>query len=220
MSKQGLKSIAYDYLRDAITTFKLKPGQPLIEQELSERLGISRTPVREALKQLENDGLVKHFPSRGSFVAPLTLQDAEEIFQLRILFEKTSLESAIYSIPEDLLDQMIHDMQVIDATQFDTSAGREAFYQSDRELHEMIMRYSGNSYLFHFYKLLQIKFEQLRRLAFTSPVRLAKSNQEHILLLTELKKRDVDAAEECLLNHLDHIKRSAINACRAMNAQY
>lgn len=104
MGKRGLKNVAYDYLLDAIMSYELKPGQAIVEQDISDRLNISRTPIREAFKQLESEGLVRHLPSRGTFVTNLTVQDVEEIFQLRELFEITALKSAINCITDDELD--------------------------------------------------------------------------------------------------------------------
>ena len=82
MGKRGLKNVAYDYLLDAITSYEMKPGQAIVEQDVSDKLGISRTPIREALKQLESEGLVRHFPSRGTFVTNLTVQDVESLAYL------------------------------------------------------------------------------------------------------------------------------------------
>ena len=103
MAKNALKNVAYEYLLNAIMSYELKPGQVIVEQEVSDQLGISRTPIREAFKQLESEGLVHHFPSRGTFVTNLTVQDVEEIFQLREMFELTALKSAIHRITEEEL---------------------------------------------------------------------------------------------------------------------
>ena len=104
MGKRGLKNVAYDYLLDAITSCELKPGQAIVEKIFRISWASARTPIRDALKQLESEGLVRHFPSRGTFVTNITVQDVDEIFQLRELFEITALKNAIHSITEEELD--------------------------------------------------------------------------------------------------------------------
>ena len=71
LTKESRKNTAYNYLREAILTWKIHPGSPIVEQEVSDQLSISRTPVREALKLLEAEGLVKVIPQRGTFVSEL-----------------------------------------------------------------------------------------------------------------------------------------------------
>ena len=83
MAGDNRQSQAYEYLYNAIITNTLRPGYPIVEKEISNILGISRTPIREALKQLESEGLVRRFSGKGTFVAGVDLQDIEEIFPSR-----------------------------------------------------------------------------------------------------------------------------------------
>ena len=209
MGKRGLKNVAYDYLLDAIMSYELKPGQAIVEQDISDRLNISRTPIREAFKQLESEGLVRHLPSRGTFVTNLTVQDVEEIFQLRELFEITALKSAINCITDDELDYIEDRVRYLDDKK-----------SSDRDLHMMIMKYSGNSRMIKFHKTLEAQLEQLRRISAMTPKRLVKSRQEHLDIIYALRTRDLVSATRHLSIHLLNIKESTLNVCRNMVSQY
>lgn len=220
MGKRGLKNVAYDYLLNAIRTYELKPGQAIVEQDISDKLGISRTPIREAFKQLESEGLVRHFPSRGTFIASLTVQDVDEIFQLRELFELTALKTAINCITDEELDLLEDRLRDLDDQRSEDSYTREAFYSTDRDLHMMILKYSGNSRMIHFSNTLEVQLEQLRRISSLTPKRLVKSRQEHLDIIYALRTRDLASASRYLSLHLQNIKESTLNICRTMAAQY
>lgn len=214
------KNIAYDYILNAIVTCTLKPGQAIIEQEISETLNISRTPIREALKQLESEGLVVHFPSRGAFVMNPSVQDVEEIFQLRTMFETEALKNAIYCITEEELDDIENQMRKLDDKALavtkktaDLIRIKEKFYESDRELHMLIMKYSGNARMLKFHKTLEVQLEQLRRISSQLPMRLASSKLEHLEIINEIRNRDLDSAAKKLTNHLSNVKESTFKAC-------
>lgn len=220
MAKNALKNVAYEHLLNAIMSYELKPGQVIVEQEVSDQLGISRTPIREAFKQLESEGLVHHFPSRGTFVTNLTVQDVEEIFQLREMFELTALKSAIHRITEEELRYIEGRLRYLDDKKSEEPSTKEEFYGSDRELHELIMKYSGNSRMVKFHRTLEAQLERLRRISSMTPMRLSKSRQEHLDILNALSDRDLDAATDALRLHLRNIKSSTLAVCRSQSVVY
>ncbi len=219
MAKQELKNIAYDYLLSSIMSYELAPGQVIVEQELSNLLGISRTPVREALKQLELEGLVHHIPSRGTFVKDITVQDVEEIFQLRELLEVAALKMAIIDITDDELSQIRIRLEQLDDARINERATKEEFYGSDRELHRLIMKYSRNSRMINFHKTIESQLERLRRISSMTPMRLAKSKQEHLALLNALCSRDLKSATFLLTTHLHNVKESTLNVCKSVRLE-
>lgn len=220
MAKKALKNIAYEYLLDAIMSYELKPGQVIVEQEVSDHLGISRTPVREAFKQLESEGLVRHFPARGTFVTDLNAQDVEEIFQLRELFELTALKYAISRITAAELDQVEERLRYLDDKRSEDPTTKEEFYCSDRALHMLVLRYSGNSRMIKFHKTLEAQLERLRRISSMTPMCLSKSRQEHLDILAALRSRDLDRATKVLSHHLQNIKESILTVCRNLVVEY
>src|SRR5690606_26925418 len=98
-----LRELAYMEIRSAIVEGRLKPGDPMIETELTEQLGVSRTPLREALALLEHEGLIETIPYKGTFVAGIDRQTFEEILDLRMLLETRAIELAADKIPKEEL---------------------------------------------------------------------------------------------------------------------
>lgn len=205
MAKNTRKEIAYDYLYEGIISSKIPPGAPIVEQEISDILGISRTPVREALKQLEAQGLVKYVPQRGTFAEEIGMQDVEEIFALRETLELLALKVAIEVIPDEELSRMEKMLKTLDQ-----QSSFEDFYESDRSLHNLIVRYGRNRRLNAFLNSLNSQIEMLRRISAITPKRLEKSKQEHTEILMALKERDHEKASKVLSAHIRNIKESVI----------
>ena len=137
---------AYEYIKKEIVTGKLKGGTPILELELSESLKMSRTPIREALKELEAEGAVVSYASRGTFVTELTPYDVEDIFNLRILMEIWSLERGIKRITKEELD--VVEKHLLEAEQ---SGIWDEDYRADVEFHSLIVEKSGSKRGFHCY---------------------------------------------------------------------
>jgi DNA-binding GntR family transcriptional regulator len=209
MAKDTLKKVAYDYLYDSIVNNKLPPGAAIVERDISNMLGISRTPVREALKQLESEGLIWHFPLRGTFVSEVTTQDVEEIFSLREVLEETALKTAIHEIR----DEELCELEAL-LNSLDDNTPYEKYYNSDRELHNLIIRNGHNKRLIQFLNTLNSQIERLRRISALTPKRLQKSKQEHLEIIKVLKQRDFEKTAEILKKHIRNVKLSTLNVCR------
>ncbi|MDA8228319.1 MAG: GntR family transcriptional regulator [Desulfitobacterium hafniense] len=211
MTKESRKNIAYNYLREAILTWKLHPGSPIVEQDISDQLSISRTPVREALKLLEAEGLVKVMPQRGTFVFELSTQDVEEIFALRENLEVLALQAAIQSIPIDELNNLEAYL-----TTLTEQSPPEHFFTSDRQLHALIVVNGGNERLALFLDSLNAQVEQVRRVSALRPNRLDVSMREHLAIVQAIQARDIITAEAELRQHIRNVKQSTLDVCRNM----
>ena len=209
--KQNCKQQAYDYLYDSIISNKLQPGQPIIEQEISGTLGTSRTPVREALKQLESEGLVRHIPGRGTFVSEVTIMDVEEIFALRETLEILALQVAWKNISDAELNKVETFLSSLDS-----NCSADDFYKSDRMIHDLIVRNGGNRRLESFLKNINAQIERIRIISSLTPQRLGKSKAEHLEIIKALKGRELAKTEELLRAHINNVKESAIEVCRSM----
>jgi DNA-binding GntR family transcriptional regulator len=138
-------NFAYEHIRDAILTGKYPLNQKLILKELSQDLDISPMPVREALNHLEKDGLVKKIPYQGSTVSPLSLEEMEELFELRIVLETFALKSALARIEEKSLEKLFDPTREMERyiEEHETQAeqphplnpGTKKFMSINRELH-------------------------------------------------------------------------------------
>ncbi len=203
--KKPLNIVAYDYLYEEIITNKLTPGSVIVEQEISDKIGISRTPVREALKQLTAEGLVRQIPSRGTFVQELNSRDIEEMFELREIFEEYSLRSGIAEIPYEDLVRLENAFKALGPT-----SSPEEFYSCDRNLHALILNHGWNRRMAIFLNTINSQFERLRRISAMTPHRLDRSTEEHLNIINAIKERNLDKSIALLHLHLENVKKNSL----------
>ncbi|MEW6262443.1 MAG: GntR family transcriptional regulator [Thermodesulfobacteriota bacterium] len=179
-------------LRQAILKKELKPGQPLIQEELAKELNISRMPVREALMLLQNEGLIVNSPHKGAVVARFTREDIREIYQIRRLLEGYATTLAARNMtPADLaeLDQLMDEMgRCLESTDHQGYAG------FDQRFHQVIFRCSGNKRLVKMITGLWNSFPMY--LAYSIQGRIARSHKEQTLIVEALRRGDADRAAE------------------------
>ena len=196
-------------LREEIFAGSLTPGSFLDETALCERLEISRTPLREALKVLTAEGLLRHEPRRGCFVAEVTQRDLDEIFPVIALLEgRCAWEAARNASDADIATlESLHDKLVKHA-----AAKRiTAYYATNLVIHEAIITLADNRWLAQTIGDLRkiLKLARLQQL--NAPGRLAQSLSEHLAVFAALKARDSDGAEAAMRTHL-HRQREALRA--------
>lgn len=167
--------------------------------------------MREALKLLEAEGLVKVVPQRGTFVSELSTQDVEEIFALREALEVLALHVAIRNIPRAELDRLEQFLSTLSP-----ASPPEQFFESDRWLHGLIVKHGGNQRLAHFLDSLNAQVEQVRRISALRPNRLDMSMREHLGIVRAIQARDLTAAEAELRQHTQNVKQSTLEVCRNM----
>jgi len=190
-------------LRQAILRGQLKPGQRIVENEIAQAMALSRGPVRDALKVLENERLVVRHPHRGACVAWLTLRDAEEIYSLREALEVLALHHAIKSATEEQiaeLGQVVEQMTVL--MQQDYSQGEAT--DLDLEFHHTLCRISGHGRALAAWKALR---DQVRLLLLTHRIFHPMDFREnaadwHRQLFEAVRLRDAESAETVLRQHL------------------
>jgi DNA-binding GntR family transcriptional regulator len=211
MTNDSRKEKAYKYLYDIIIKHRILPGDAIVEQDISDTLGISRTPVREALKMLEAEGLVRHIPLRGTIVTEISTQDVEEIFNLRETLEVLALQVAIHEITDEELAEVEKALNSLGP-----NSAREDFYESDRKLHDAIVRNGRNRRLMQFLNTINSQIERLRQISAQRPKRLESSMQEHLDLLAALKERDFKKTEQMLRRHINNVKESTLDVCKSL----
>ena len=189
-----------DRLRERIFDGELQPGQFLDEPALSETLGISRTPLREALKVLTAEGLLRHEPRRGCFVREVTERDLDEIFPVIALLEgRCAHEAARNASDADLLAlQTLHDRLQARADAGDIPG----YYAANHAIHEAIITLADNRWL----ALVIADLRKILRLArlqqLHAPGRLRQSLSEHMAVFAALRARDPEGAEAAMRTHL------------------
>lgn len=190
---------AYAVIKEAILSLELGPGTPLVEDELADRLGISKTPVRDALLALERDGLVTRIPYKGTYVAEVTDQDAREIFELRAVLEGLAGRLATPLLTVDELDRLEACLDVYNEALV-TGDLAEAIAQGEN-FHRFILDRTPNQRLLSFLRTLDEQLHLLRILSSRSVKRLRKSATEHREILSALRQGDPELVEAAFRNH-------------------
>ncbi len=187
-------------LRTLIFDGGLAPGEKLAEQELCGRFGVSRTPLREALKVLATEGLVEIVPNRGARVARLTAADLDEAFPVMGALEALAGELACANITEAQLEWVreLHDMMLRHY-----EAGRlPDYFRANEAIHETILAAAGNATLAKLYEGLAGRVRRARYRANMSPERWAAAVAEHEAILAALEARDGARLGAILKRHL------------------
>ena len=187
-------------LRQRIFAHELTPGTWIDEQKLAEQYGISRTPLREALKVLASEGLVELKPRRGCYVTEISRQDLDDIFPLMALLEGRSAAEAVRAAkPADIAElRGIHDR--LEAAARD---GRiDAFFEANQEFHKRIQELANNRWLLSVIQDLRkvLKLSRLHSLSLEG--RLQQSLDEHRAIMTAFEAKDVARAEKLMHDHL------------------
>lgn len=203
-----IRTRIYEQLRDAICQGEYEPGQRLQEMELVERFGVSRSPIREALRLLVSDGLVDEIPNRGVFVRSYTPQDIKDIFELRVLFEGYAIDMLRTKLTQDNMDEL---MQILERMEFAFErADVRAYMATDRLLHHRIIELCGNSLMLQLYQRIEGQIGRFRQDSVLRPQRFQDSMQEHRDLVRNLIAGNSLMAKEVNLEHLTHARDSAI----------
>ena len=189
-----------DRLRDLIIEGTLPPGTKVPERELCERYGVSRTPMREALKVLAVDGLVWLEPNRGAWVSKVTIEDLEEVFPVMGALEALSGELACKHITDQQLAS-IREMHM-EMVEFYKSRNLTQYFQSNQAIHEAILTAAGNSELTTMYQSLAARIRRARYLANMTEERWEKAVAEHEQILIALENRRGKELGEILRQHL------------------
>jgi DNA-binding GntR family transcriptional regulator len=193
----------YDLLRRAIVTLVLTPGSIINEKQICDQLGISRTPLREAILQLNAESLVSVIPHSGTYVARIDLQNVFDGQLVRDALEMKIVRLAatkMTSMFERQLDFNLHQQRRL-AQELDY----DGFYELDEEFHSMICEFAASPRIWRIVNGAKAQLDRVRRLAFPVPAHLDIVLREHADIVAALKARDPDAADTAMKVHLDRV---------------
>jgi DNA-binding GntR family transcriptional regulator len=207
---ENLSGQVYSQIKTLILCNEILPGQKLHHQELSERLGVSRTPVREALTRLVQEGYVSFLPNRGFTCKEIRLQEAGELYQLREALEAFAVEKAIENFTEAAFTELSAKINLYGKDVQKRFTRDRLVY--DQDVHLEIARLSGNETLT---KTLAQVFERIilkrRTDGLYDPARGITAHQEHLKLLQAMKKRNTHDAVKIVRAHI-HAGRNNVLA--------
>jgi DNA-binding GntR family transcriptional regulator len=195
----------YSNIKEAILDLRIKPGSPLVEDELARQLGTSKTPVRDALITLERDGLVTKIPYKGTYVSEVSPRDATEIFELRAVLEGLAARLAAPNFrPEDVVEA---ERLLTAADEARARGDREGASRCGAQFHRLILQQADNRRLPPLLEKLEEQLRRLRGLSDRIEGRLEKSAHEHRLILQALRRGDPQDTERAMRNHLESVVR-------------
>jgi GntR family transcriptional regulator, rspAB operon transcriptional repressor len=190
----------YDALREAIVTAELEPGRQVSENEIADKLGVSRTPVREALARLRDDQLVQIVPQLGTFVSPISVQGVDDAQFLREALEC----SAVRLAAERADTGDVAELAALIARQelARDAADASAFFVLDDQLHSTLCEMSGRPIAWTIVARANGHLNRVRRLSLAEPRYIAEMIEEHKAVVDAVGRNEPDAAETALRHHL------------------
>lgn len=197
---EKLSSRAYELLKKKIIRCELKPGQRLVERDLVDDLGISRTPIREALTKLEREGLINTIPRRGCYVREFSLEEMDELYEVRLALEALAVRLAAKNATSSEITRISRLWKNVPKEM--APGDIDLVLAADEQFHEMLAEASHNQTLLHFLRSLNDKIRMIRRVDFSRPKRLLFTHDEHMAILKGIMKRDPDEAEQKIKAHI------------------
>ena len=208
----SLTEKAYQAISTAIANLQFKPGEALKQDHLARWLSISRTPVREALRRLEQDGIIQTVPGRGLVVTELTVKDVEDMLEMLRLMDAHAAELAAQRRTQEQADRL-----AAVARDLLAAAERhdvEAWSIADKPYHEIVLAASGNALLRQTIQDVRRRLHRITINSATRPERLLACTHEHMKVADAIVRGDADAAAELMRAHIDAMSASALSLIR------
>jgi DNA-binding GntR family transcriptional regulator len=203
-------------IKGLILANQLRPGQPIVIDRLARELGVSHTPVREALAMLEHNGWVTMRPYENPRVALVDARYVREAWEMRVLLEGWGINRATHTLTDEALDEM--DRKLDAARQEARRSHFETHLQADIDLHGMILRAAGNKLYQRMAQLVNDQSIRARSLveAIASAGEVLQIIDEHCALVEALRSRDAELAHQRLISHLEAGRQRTLAALKAM----
>jgi phosphonate utilization transcriptional regulator len=209
LQTNSLASVVQQAIEQAILSGEHAPGAKLNEATLAEKLGVSRGPIREAFRMLDEAGLVRTEKNRGVFVRDISLAEAAEIFDLRAAMEEMvgrQLASQMTPAHQQEITALLNDM-----TQAVADQNADAYHQLNLHFHERLVEMTGNRRLLAIYRKLIKELSLFRRLNLGDSDALPQSAQSHRDIFKAITSGDAVAAGLCMANHVQASKQRTLN---------
>ena len=202
----SLTDKVFNRIREDIITGVLKNGEKLVEARIADSLDVSRTPVREALKQLEREGLLESTPNKGFVVKSLSLRDIEDIYEMRMSIEGIAAGWAVDRMKDETIDEL---KELYELMEFYTmKKDVEKIFELNTRFHETIYKAACSRYLEHVLKDFQFFIKVTRKKSLGTKGRLPEALKEHRDILDAFIEKDRDKVVEMLVRHIKTAKEN------------
>lgn len=203
-----LREVVVETLRQAIQNGTLQPGERLMEIPLAEELGVSRTPIREAIRKLELEGFVIMVPRRGAYVANITLKDITQVFELRSALEELAAGLAAERITEEEIETL--ERMLVEIGEHMENKDIDRVVAADVAFHEVLYKASRNDRLVEIVHNLREQTYRFRSFSMNQPGRLRKTWEEHRLLVEAIASHNESQARKLARMHMEHSEQTLL----------
>lgn len=206
--KFSLRGRVYSKIRGDILEGRYKNNDELRELAIGEELGVSRTPVREAFRQLELEGLIRIVPNKGAYVTGITSKDVKDIYMIRSKLEGLAARWAVENITEEQMEEMEENVYL---SEFHTSKGHtEQIAELDNRFHEILYEACNSKMLEHQLREYHEYVMRVRRKTLSENNRSTASTEEHKLIMEAIKSGDKDHAEQVANKHIQNAYKNMV----------
>jgi DNA-binding GntR family transcriptional regulator len=203
-----LRDVVFNTLRQEILTGKLKPGERLMEIHLANKLGVSRTPIREAIRKLELEGLVIMIPRRGAEVAQITLKSLEDVMEVRRALDVLAIELACDRMTDEALEELHKACENFNLA-VETKDTRK-IAEADVEFHDLIVHSTDNNRLIQLVNNLSEQMYRYRFEYLKDETTHGTLKEEHLEMYKSIVNKDKDTAAKTVVKHIDNQEKAII----------
>jgi DNA-binding GntR family transcriptional regulator len=205
-----LRELVFESLRESIISGMLNPGERLMEIQLAEEMGVSRTPVREAIRKLELEGLVVMIPRKGAYVAGLSLKDIADVFEIRRALEGLAAELAAERITEEELEELERYLVRI-SEEIEVGGDLDKVVEIDTDFHTLLYKASRNYRLSQIINNLREQIQRFRTTSLSYPGRMKVAVEEHRRIVEAISSRDGELARKLAQEHIENAENSMMS---------
>lgn len=208
-----LREIVFETLREAIINTVLKPGERMMEIQLAEEMGVSRTPVREAIRKLELEGFVVMIPRKGAYVAGISMKDIADVFEIRAAMEALAAGLAADRITEEELEHLERILVKVGECVKDNDL--EGIVEVDTEFHDVLFQATRNERLAQIISNLREQIQRFRTASLSTPGRMKYAFEEHKQIVEALSARNVELAQTLAREHIENAENTMLEVFNA-----
>jgi DNA-binding GntR family transcriptional regulator len=212
----ALSDKVYEVLKKKILERELRPGDKVQVDEVANQLGVSRTPVKDALNRLALEGLIDKVARRGTFVSTMSAQDVDELFDLRLLMESFAAEKVLEKDRADsFLAEMRKCMANIDRIAQGDDPDYDAYLAWNRDLHLSLIKLADNNRLLQMYESLNVPIQVARVHYLHNIESVTHTQQEHQAIYQAFQNRDLGQAKQAIAAHINSVRDAVLSSLKA-----
>ncbi len=216
MAGKPLGEIVFETIRQAIIQGDLKPGQRLMEIQMAEELGVSRTPVREAIRKLELEGFVSMVPRKGAYVTPLSIEDLEDMMQIRAALEALAAQLAAVKASDEEVEELCRTNDLFEQAVMDND--EREIMKSDIRFHDALYSASGNAKLKMLTNSLREQMQRIRVLYIKNIPDKKELIGQHARVIQAIKEHDGEIARDVSRDHISTTESDMVKVLSALNS--